>query len=53
VKYSNSTNEVVHPEETTMEVDSGVPVSDNTPGMESTTEHNLIVSNDNGTAVTS
>ena len=45
VEYSNSTNEVVHPEEATMEVDSSVPVSDNTPG----TEHNLIVSNDNST----
>ena len=50
VDHSDSTNEVVHPHEATIEVDSYVPVSDNTPGMVSTTEHNLIVSNDNGTA---
>ena len=50
VEYSNSTNEVVHPDEATIEVDSSIPVSDNTPGMVSTTEHNLILSNDNGTA---
>ena len=49
VEFSNSTNEVVHPDEATIEVDYSVPVSDNTPGMESTTEHNLIVSNDNST----
>ena len=49
VEYSNLTNEVVHPDKATMEVDSSVPVSDNTPGMESTTEHHLIVSNDNST----
>ena len=50
VNDSNSTNEVVHPHEAAIEVDSSIPVSDNTPGMVSTTEHNLIVSNDNGTA---
>ena len=50
VEYSNATNEVVHPDEATMEVDSSVPVCGNTPGMESKTEHNLIVSKDNGTA---
>ena len=33
VENSNSTNEVVHPDEATMEVDSSVPVSDYTPGM--------------------
>ena len=50
VNDSNSTNEVVHSHEATIEVDSSIPVSDNTPGMVSTTEHNLIVSNDNGPA---
>ena len=50
VEYSNSTNEVVHPDEATMEVDYSVPVSDYTPGMESTTEHNLIVFTYNSTA---
>ena len=50
VDDSDSTNEVVHPHEATIEVDSNVPVSDNTPGMVHSTEHNLIVSNDNGTA---
>ena len=50
VDDSDSTNEVVHPHEATIEVDCNAPVSDNTPGMVNTTEHNLIVSNDNGTA---
>jgi hypothetical protein len=50
VEFSNSTNEVVHPDEATMEVDYSVPVSDYTPGMESTTEHNLIVFTYNSTA---
>ena len=50
VDDSNSTNEVVHPHEATIEADSSIPVSDNTPGMINTTEHNLIVSNDNGTS---
>ena len=48
VDDSDSTNEVVHPHEATIEVDPNVPVSDNTHGMVNTTEHNL--SNDNGTA---
>ena len=50
VEFSNSTNEVVHPDEATIEVDYSVPVSDYTPGMESTTEHNLIVFTYNSTA---
>ena len=50
VNDSNSTNEVVHSHEATIAVDSSIPVSDNTPGMVSTTEHNLIVSNDKCTA---
>ena len=47
---SDSTIEVVHLHEATKEVDCNVPASDNTPGVVSTTEHNLVVSNDNGTA---
>ena len=50
VDDSDSTNEVLHPHEATIEVDCNVPVSDNTPGVVNTTEHNLVVSNDNVTA---
>lgn len=49
VDDSDPTKEVVRSHKTTIEVDSNVPV-ENTPGMVNTTEHNMIVSNDNGTA---
>jgi hypothetical protein len=50
VDDSNSTNVIVHPHEATIKVDSNDPVSDNTLGKVQTTENNLIVSNDKGTA---
>ena len=50
VDDSDSTNEVVHPHEVTIKVDSNDPVSDNTVGKVNTIEKKLISSNDNGTA---